>query len=109
MKKNKLQKKLITLWLALILALPTVIQFNHIFEEHATISSAKIGINIAIKYIDCSVYHHLFQVNSTLNFDKHDYLTIHFWSNKIINFKHLYSHKQLFTLLTRGPPSFQIT
>jgi len=109
MKKNKLQIKLITLWLALILALPTVIQFNHIFEEHANFSSTKIGINIAKKYIDCSVYHHLFQINSTLNFDKHNYLTIHLWSSNIINFKHLSSHKQLFTLLTRGPPSFQIT
>ncbi len=91
--------------LTLVLTVPTIIQFHHSFVEHTNILVHKTGINTANNDLNCSVFHHIFKINSTLNLDKFNYFTNQFWTIKIINFNHLNSNKQLLTLLTRGPPS----
>ncbi|MDP3352736.1 MAG: hypothetical protein Q8S44_03230 [Flavobacteriaceae bacterium] len=108
MKSIKLHTTLTTWLLALFLVLPTLVQFNHSFENHSFNSITKEGINQDNSNNSCQVFHHLFLIKSSLVSNTTKVNSVFFWDNTPSNFKHLIAFKQLFSKTYRGPPSLTI-
>lgn len=98
-------KNIISFFLILTLVLPTVIQFDHSFENHIDSNSTKAGYNKAVNYLRCTIFHQLFLIKSTLSFNSTEILSFPFF--KDLNFKTSYLKvtRYSFSINSRGPPS----
>lgn len=102
--KSLKAKNIISFFLILTLVLPTVIQFDHSFENHIDSNSTKDGYNNTVKNLTCTIFHELFLIKSTLSFNFIEILSFPFF--KDLNFKtsHLKVTRYSFSIYTRGPP-----
>jgi hypothetical protein len=107
-KRIKSYKFILTWLLAVFLLLPTLVQFNHSFENHSFNSTLKDGINQNNSSNSCQVFHHLFLIKSALLNNSTELKSIFFWDNTPSNFKFLIALNQLFSKTYRGPPSLTI-
>lgn len=107
MNKNKSKTYLIfipALLLTLIMFLPTIVQFVHVFEKHEQVDCNEVTTHIHEHKLECTTcdfnlnptyYHAIFQFEiKKINIDKIQYFNFY-------NFK--YYHQQL-SFSLRGPP-----
>lgn len=99
---------IITVFLILILVLPTVIQLNHSLEKHTEFSSKKAGFNQAFKNKSCTVFHDLFLIKSTLDFTSAKIISLFFYKETNFQTPYLKVLPFLFSITVRGPPSLII-
>lgn len=101
-------KNIITVLLILILVSPTVIQFNHSLEKHTDYSSKKAGFNQNLNNKSCDVFHHLFLIQSTLDFTTIKINSLFFYKESNFYAPYLKVLPFLFSYTSRAPPSFTI-
>ena len=100
-------KKHIAFLSLLVLLIPSVIQFEHVFENHEhTICTATDDHHFHEQELDCSLLHYQLQVFSYTTASNHAVIPLHFYKTTYNEQPQVLSVVYTDKKNTRGPPYF---
>lgn len=104
-KRNKIIGHFLGGILTFIFLFPSLLQFEHLFENHEHPTCKESSVHFHQKNLDCSIYDFHFSIFSFLPHTEEDTLThIHRYSPIFWTLENIYSNPNLHYTL-RGPPT----